>query len=67
MAYDKNIKKSKYVTLVKLFNRANYMQNDINNWLLNNRDVDIIDIKISGKDSNAIGLIIYKKYINDKK
>lgn len=62
MAHDKNIKASKYTTLVKLFNRPNYMQNDINNWLLNNRDVDIVDVKISGKDNNnLVGLVIYKK------
>lgn len=69
MSQDTKVKTSKYIKQVKLFFNydVNYIENNINEWLLKNTNVELLDIKISGKDSNLVGLVIYKKYINDKK
>lgn len=69
MSQDTKVKTSKYIKLVKLFHNydVNYLEHNINRWLLKNTNVEVIDIKISGNDSNSVGLVIYKKYINDKK
>lgn len=58
-----------YIKQVKFFYNCdfNYIENNINKWLLKNTNVELVDIKISGEDSNLVALVIYKKYINDKK
>ncbi len=52
---------------VKEFNAEGFIENQVNNWLTENKDKKIIDIKYSSDQYSSNALIVYEEELKSGK